>query len=37
MTLGYRPVSLGNSRMHTETAILVTCVEVALWHRLSFG
>lgn len=30
---GYRPVSLGNSRLRTETAALASCLEVAVLNR----
>ena len=33
LALGYHPVSLGNSRLRTETAALSSCVEIALLNR----
>ena len=33
LALGYHPVSLGNSRLRTETAALTSCVEIALLNR----
>lgn len=33
LSLGYKPVSLGNSRLRTETAALASCVEIALLNR----
>ncbi len=33
LSLGYLPVSLGNSRLRTETAALTSCVEIALLNR----
>lgn len=32
-SLGYQPVSLGNSRLRTETAALASCMEIALLNR----
>lgn len=34
LALGYQPVSLGNSRLRTETAALTSCIEAALLNRL---
>lgn len=31
--LGYQPVSLGNSRLRTETAALASCLEIAVLNR----
>ena len=33
LALGYAPLSLGNSRLRTETAALTSCIEVALLNR----
>lgn len=33
ISLGYEPVSLGNSRLRTETAALACCLEIALLNR----
>jgi len=37
LALGYQPISLGNSRLRTETAALASCVEVALLQRLNLN
>ncbi|PRD54586.1 16S rRNA (uracil(1498)-N(3))-methyltransferase [Sphingobacterium gobiense] len=33
LSLGYQPVSLGNSRLRTETAALASCLEIAVLNR----
>lgn len=33
LSLGYDPVSLGNSRLRTETAALASCLEIAVLNR----
>lgn len=33
LALGYQPVSLGNSRLRTETAALTSCLEISLLNR----
>lgn len=33
LSLGYQPVSLGNSRLRTETAALTSCLEIAILNR----
>lgn len=33
LSLGYQPVSLGNSRLRTETAALACCLEIAVLNR----
>src|SRR5690606_6893543 len=33
LALGYQPISLGDSRLRTETAALMSCVEVSLLNR----
>jgi|SRR5690606_16884932 len=33
LALGYQPVSLGNSRLRTETAALASCLEIAVLNR----
>jgi 16S rRNA (uracil1498-N3)-methyltransferase len=36
MQNNYQPVSLGNSRLHTETAVIVACHTVALLNEKNF-
>ncbi|MFD1768206.1 16S rRNA (uracil(1498)-N(3))-methyltransferase [Sphingobacterium suaedae] len=34
LSMGFKPVSLGNSRLRTETAALASCLEISLLNRL---